>query len=177
MNLKSFNEKIATNKLPLVIDFWAAWCGPCKALNPILHEISLQYIGQVDLFKVDADASQDVLKSLGIMSIPTVVGYLNGKEVFRKTGLQPKSSIDKLFKSLAEGKTEIRVQISSADRILRIAIGTALFLFGTLRGPSVLLMILGALVAFTGVYDRCPIFKVVSQKIKSLFLKSTGSSK
>ncbi|KAF0110980.1 MAG: trxA [Chloroflexi bacterium] len=176
MNLIEFNEKIANNPNPVVVDFWASWCGPCKALDPILHDVAQKYVEKVDVLKVDADASPEVLRSLGIMGIPTVIGYMNGKEVIRKTGLQPKTSVEQIFSSLAEGKSDIRIQTSSFDRILRITIGTGFFLFGILRGPSVLLMILGAVIVFSGVYDRCPVYQVVSQKIKSAFSKQTGSS-
>ena len=174
MNLTAYNKKIANNSLPLYVDFWAPWCGPCKAMDPILTEVSKRYSGKIELLKINVDESPDIAKALGIMGIPTSMGYAGGKQVFRKTGFQPKAGIERIFKDLSDGKPTVSSSISTFNRILRLVLGTALIIFGAYRGPSILLILAGALVAFTAVYDRCPIYRAVSEKIKELFLKRIG---
>jgi len=171
MNLSEFNDKINNSHVPVVVDFWAPWCGPCKAMEPALHDAARRFAGQVELLKVNVDESPEIARSLKIMGIPTTLAYVQQKAVFRKTGLLDQAALESLFNDLAGGKTEIIRTIPAFDRILRLASGTGLIILGALRGPSVLLILLGAAVAFTAVYDRCPIYKAVSTKIKSLFAK------
>lgn len=160
----------------MVVDFWAPWCGPCKAMNPIFARVSREYAGKVDLLKVNVDESPEIAKSLGIMGIPTTIGYASGKQVFRKTGVTPETTIEQLFSDLSLGKAISTPKVSNFDRILRLASGAALIILGAYRGPSILLILLGALVAFTAVYDRCPIYRAVSEKVKGLFRKNGSSA-
>ena len=136
-----------------------------------LHHTAKNFTGQVELLKVNVDESPDIARSLGIMGIPTTLAYAQQKQVFRQTGMLDQSALESLFSDLAGGKTEITRSIPAFDRVLRLAAGTGLIVWGALRGPSVLLIVLGAAVAFTAVYDRCPIYKAVSTKIKTLFAK------
>lgn len=172
MNLSEYNQKISSNPLPVVVDFWAPWCGPCKAMNPILTRVSAQHKGKVDLLKVNVDESPEIARALKVMGIPTTIGYASGAQVFRKTGFQPEAVIEKLFSDLAQGKTVSTPKVSNFDRILRLVSGGALIVLGAYRGPSILLIVLGALVAFTAVYDRCPIYRAISGKIKEAFQKT-----
>jgi thioredoxin 1 len=79
--------------MPVLVDFWAEWCGPCKMLSPIVDEIASHYEGKVRVVKVDADASQDVMQQYGILSIPTLILFKGGEAVERITGFKPKDKI------------------------------------------------------------------------------------
>ena len=171
MNLIEFNEKISNSPIPLVIDFWTPWCGPCKAMQPVLAAVAQQFAGKVELLKINVDESPEIARSLSIMGIPTTLVYAQQKPVFRKTGMLDQAALESLFSDLAQGKTEITRSIPAFDRVLRLAAGTGLVVWGVLRGPSILLILLGAAVAFTAVYDRCPIYRAVSKRIKTLFIK------
>ena len=72
-----------------MVDFWATWCGPCKMLAPTIEKIGESYEGKALIAKVDVDQCQDLAARFGIMSIPTVVFFQNGKEVGRRVGVQP----------------------------------------------------------------------------------------
>ena len=71
---------------PALVDFWASWCGPCKMVRPIIEKLADQYEGKAVIAKVNVDDEQALAQRFGVMSIPTVVVFVNGKEVERKVG-------------------------------------------------------------------------------------------
>lgn len=87
-NSAEFDSAIQTAPVAMV-DFWATWCGPCKMLAPTIEKIGESYEGKALVAKVDVDQCQDLAARFGIMSIPTVVFFQNGKEVGRRVGVQP----------------------------------------------------------------------------------------
>lgn len=87
-NQASFNDAISNNKVVLV-DFWATWCGPCRMLAPVIEQLGAQYEGKVVVGKVDTDEQPALAMQFGIMSIPTVILFKDGKEVERKVGVMP----------------------------------------------------------------------------------------
>lgn len=92
-----FKDKVENSNLPVIIDFWAEWCGPCKAMNPVLEEISQEYEGKLSIYKVNVDEEGALASQFGVMSIPTLVLFKNGQEVDRMTGAGPKPNIIKFF--------------------------------------------------------------------------------
>jgi putative thioredoxin len=82
-----------SREVPVLVDFWAEWCQPCKTLSPLLESLTADYDGVFELAKVDVDANQDLSGQFGIQSIPTVVAIRDGKEVNRFTGALPEASI------------------------------------------------------------------------------------
>lgn len=91
-------ELIASNK-PLLIDFYADWCGPCKMIAPVLEELSKQFAGQVEIVKVNVD-QEDLGREYGVMSIPNLVAFKDGKVAKQVVGFQPKPMLEQLIQSI-----------------------------------------------------------------------------
>ena len=89
----SFQSEVLDSPVPVLVDFWAAWCGPCRAVAPIVEEIAAEYHGQLKVVKVDVDESQDVAGRYRIQSIPTLMLFKGGQEVERVIGAVPKPTL------------------------------------------------------------------------------------
>jgi thioredoxin 1 len=87
----NFQAEVLEAQQPVVVDFSAAWCGPCKQLSPIIDDLAKEYEGQVKVGKVDIDQSQEVAGRYGIMSVPTVLFFKGGEKVDTLVGLNAKS--------------------------------------------------------------------------------------
>ncbi|MEP6942829.1 MAG: thioredoxin TrxC [Betaproteobacteria bacterium] len=82
----SFDRHIAGNDLPVVVDFWAPWCGPCRAMAPAFEQAAAQLAPGIRLAKVNSDEAQDISARFGIRGIPTLIAFRNGREVARQSG-------------------------------------------------------------------------------------------
>lgn len=94
----SFESDVLKGQEPVLVDFWAEWCGPCKALAPKLEEIAGEMGGKAKIVKLDVDANPDTASKYGVRGIPTLVLFKGGKEVGRLVGNQPKDAITNLLK-------------------------------------------------------------------------------
>ena len=91
---------LKTGNLPLVVDFWATWCGPCRMVAPLLEELAKKYGGQVVLGKCDVEENEDLTGEFGIRNIPTILFFKNGEVVDKVIGAQPKEKIEEKIKAL-----------------------------------------------------------------------------
>ena len=165
MNLTEFQRTISTSGKPVVVDFWASWCMPCRLTKPILEKLAGEYAGKVEFLPIDADQSRDVLEHFQIIGIPTVITFRNGEMAQRVTGAQNETAFRAMFESLVTGQ-QVKIPMSTLDRTLRLGAGGLLIAVGVSTGYWILTGI-GAIVAFLGVYDRCPIWRAITTMIKS----------
>lgn len=93
VNSQNFEAEVLKSDLPVLVDFWAPWCGPCKALNPILEKVEAEVAGRVKIVKVNIDESPDVSSRYSIMSIPTLLVFKDGEVVNQLVGLVQKEKI------------------------------------------------------------------------------------
>lgn len=103
MEVKITNENYESYKngsLPLVIDFWATWCGPCRMLAPIIEELANEYDGKVTVGKCDVEEADDIAAEFGIRNIPTIVFMKDGKILDKIVGAASKSKIEEKIKAL-----------------------------------------------------------------------------
>lgn len=90
-------DSVVNGSLPVLVDFWAPWCGPCRSLSPIVDEVADELAGKITVAKCNVDDNQDLAMKFGVMSIPTLVVFKNGEEIDRSVGALPKARLQALL--------------------------------------------------------------------------------
>ena len=97
---QNFDDEVLKSKTPVLVDFFAEWCGPCKMIAPLVDELATEFDGKAKIVKLNVDESMDTSQKYGVMSIPTLIFFKNGEEVDRLVGAMPKDTMAEKLQAL-----------------------------------------------------------------------------
>ncbi len=92
-----FQDKVLNSDVPVLVDFWAEWCGPCKMIGPSVEQLASEYSGRAGVFKLDIDSEGEIASQYGVQSIPTLLVFKGGKVVDQQIGAVPKQALAQLI--------------------------------------------------------------------------------
>jgi len=95
----NWNEEVLNSKIPVLVDFWAPWCGPCRIIAPIVEELAGKFEGRIKVGKLNTDEHPDIAGRYGIRAIPTLVLFKNGEVVDTRIGVQPREALEQMIMS------------------------------------------------------------------------------
>lgn len=166
MNKQQLLEQLRAFDHPVIVELWAPWCAPCRAMAPALDRAAKEYQGRVSVIRMNADEEPSLVRELSVLGIPTLIAFRGEQELFRRSGAQSLESLRALFASAEAGEPAKR-GLTSLDRLLRFGSGAALAAIGLANPTSWLLFIPAGILMFSAVYDRCPIYQAVAPRVKA----------
>lgn len=98
LTAENFKKEVLGSNIPVLVDFWAPWCGPCKMLSPVISQIAEEYDGKIKVGKVNVDDEEELAAEYGVESIPSVLYFKDGKEISRFLGFKPKAAIEEMIR-------------------------------------------------------------------------------
>jgi thioredoxin 1 len=100
LNADNFDNEVTQSSVPVLVDFWAAWCGPCRMIAPIVDQLAEQYEGKLKVGKVNVDEEKELAVKFQVMTIPTLIFFKDGKIVNQMVGAHPKGDLEKIIDKL-----------------------------------------------------------------------------
>ena len=173
MDKKTFVERLKNHPRPIVIDVWATWCSPCRAIEPDMRRLTQQYKDRVDVWKINVDEEKEIARALGVRGIPTLIIFNDGKELGRIVGAQPLSILGGVFEAALSGE-QIQPTLSPQDRLLRLITCMALLaITWTVQNAivSVVCTTAAILILFFTLADSLPIWHTFQKRVRDWFSK------
>ncbi len=159
-------QRLALQPGPVIVEVWAPWCGPCRAMAPALDKAAAEYADRVPLWRINADEDAASVKILKVMGIPTLIVFRDGVEVNRRSGQASYAELTALFDWAHAGEsTPPPPGMSGQARMLRMVSGLAIMILAIFAGQPWLLLVAAA-IFFSAVHDRCPLWQAVQRRLR-----------
>jgi thioredoxin 1 len=174
----TFVARLKIHPRPVVVDVWATWCNPCRAIEPDMRRLTQQYKDRVDVWKVNVDEEKDIARALGVHGIPTLIIFNNGRELGRMVGAQPLSVLGEMFEAALTGE-RIQPGLSQQDRLLRLITCMALLAVSwTVKNPavSIVCIVSAILILFLTLADSLPFWQTFQKRVGNWFRQLTKRS-